>query len=543
MTASQSVPSGGLAAGGGALVAVVVTSRTEFNIMRRGLETLRVMGAPYVLEVISAHRSPERLGRFAAEAGARGIEVIVCACSAAGAPGIVAAHTTLPVIGVPIDASPLRGQDTLFATVMAPTGAPVATVGINASENAAILAVQVLAIKHPAFRTVLAHRRMTAEQRLDATQKELYDEFPDLCLPERTVPVAPEASESDTEPGAGFPPGSDPSETPTPPDASERIRPGAVYVERASGPTLQALVSTPSPHEPRSQPAATKPATLQSLFGPARPPATGEDGPLTAPSNRMEGEEPTAPLPPSPEPLVEEAAAPVSKPPPIEPAPPREPRIDTKVFRVSRTEPDMDVVDHAMMVILEGGIVALPTDTVYGLAVDATNEEAVQKLYRLKGREHQKTMGVLIHHTDMLEHLVKEVPPAIEKVMEECWPGALTIVLPKQPDNFSSVSPSDRIGIRIPDDEVCLTLLSRVGRPVAMRNASLNPMQPMRGAKDVVDAYLGHVDCIIDAGDCPSASGASSVLNATQEPFDLLREGDVSRDRLAELLGDRLKTA
>ena len=103
------------------LVGVVVANRSDFNMMRRGLETLRIMGVPYLFEVISPHRSPEKLAEFARSAGERGIEVLITAeGGAALLAARLAANTTLPIIGVPIDASPLRGQDSLFSMVMVP---------------------------------------------------------------------------------------------------------------------------------------------------------------------------------------------------------------------------------------------------------------------------------------------------------------------------------------------------------------------------------------------------------------------------------------
>mgnify|MGYP005859670249 CR=1 FL=1 len=128
------------------LVGVIVGSRSDFNVMRRGLETLRVMGIPYVFEVASPHRNPDRVARFASTAGERGLEVLIAGAGGNGQlPGTLACYTTLPVIGVPVDATPMRGEDALLGIVQMPPGTPVATVGINQAENAAILAVQMRA--------------------------------------------------------------------------------------------------------------------------------------------------------------------------------------------------------------------------------------------------------------------------------------------------------------------------------------------------------------------------------------------------------------
>jgi len=491
------------------LVAVVIGSRSDFNIMRRGLETLRVMGVPYVFEVINPYRAPDKLRAFATSAGERGIEVIITAGSVGALIGNhISSLTNLPIIGVPIDASPLRGQDALYSMVMAPPGAPIATVGINNSENAAILAAQILALHHLRIREVLAHRRMAAAQRMETIQQELRDEYPDLCTLDKTAPDAPPASaDLDTDPGTGE------STTPVPfAPKPEWIRPGATLVERSSG--IGALVPTPVPHEPGN------PERSASAMEADR--AAGLGG------IRRISRAATAPE------LID-TPIPDMKPRAITPR-----VIKTKVFEIDRNDPDEDIIDHAMMVLLEGGIVGLPTDTVYGLAADATNNEAVERLYYLKGREHQKTLGVLIHHPDMLRRLVREIPPDLEKVLVRYWPGALTVILPRDPNVLAHVSGSDRIGVRLPSDPTCLSVISRVGRPVAMRNATIDSRESVTNAKAMIDQYSGHVDCILDGGDCP-VEGASTVLNAATEKFEILREGGVTRAQLKEILGDRLK--
>lgn len=528
------------------LVGVVVASRSDFNMMRRGLETLRIMGVPYLFEVISPQRNPEKLGDFARSAGERGIEVLIAAeGGAALLAARLAAHTTLPIVGVPIDASPLRGQDALFSMVMVPTGLPIATVGINNSENAAILATQILALKHARFRTVLAHRRMAAHQRAEALQKDLAGEYPDLCRADRTAPlsyaVADEVAARET-----------PSEAITPdvPDDNERIRPGAIWVDRS---TAEELVSTPEPQEPgfaRPPTPQPPPASLNSLLGDpwrARVAEIETLGDEETPSPdrfaRLAASEPeTHALPeepskrePTPRPVP--AAEPTPRPGAVQPAV----AIETKIFKVDRHHLVDDLIDHAMMVLLEGGVVAMPTDTVYGLAADATNEDAARRLYNLGTKEVQKTLGVLIHHPDMLNMLVSEVPAELEKVIERFWPGALTIVLSRRKDTLPNVAKTDRIGVRIPSDPVCLAVMERLGRPLLVRSASLQGAEPIAEAGPVIERFSGQVDCILDGGPCQGSAGASTVLNATGAKFELMREGAITRVQLMELLGPKLK--
>ncbi len=129
-------------------VAIVMGSDSDLPIMREAMKVLEEFGVECEVEVSSAHRSPERTSEFAREAKGRGLQVIIAgAGSAAHLAGVIAAETTLPVIGVPIDSSPLKGFDSLLATVQMPPGVPVATmaVGRAGATNAALFAIQILA--------------------------------------------------------------------------------------------------------------------------------------------------------------------------------------------------------------------------------------------------------------------------------------------------------------------------------------------------------------------------------------------------------------
>ncbi len=130
-------------------VAVLMGSDSDWDVMASAAKRLADFGVPYEVRVLSAHRSPAKAAAFAAQARARGLRVLIAgAGGAAHLAGVLAAHTTLPVIGVPLDATPLRGFDALLATVQMPGGVPVATMGVGAAgaENAAVLAVQILAL-------------------------------------------------------------------------------------------------------------------------------------------------------------------------------------------------------------------------------------------------------------------------------------------------------------------------------------------------------------------------------------------------------------
>lgn len=145
-----------------ARVAVLMGSKNDFEIMRAAPETLEALGIGSDVRVISAHRTPSRLTSFLDTAEEEGIEVVICgAGGAAHLAGVAAAHTLLPVLGVPIESSPLNGLDALLATVQMPGGIPVGTLAIGkaGAKNAALLAAAIIARKDPALRERLVKFR------------------------------------------------------------------------------------------------------------------------------------------------------------------------------------------------------------------------------------------------------------------------------------------------------------------------------------------------------------------------------------------------
>jgi len=149
------------------VVGILMGSDSDLPVMEGALKTLESFGVAAEIEVASAHRSPDRASEYARTARDRGLKVIICGAGAAAhLAGVISAETTLPVIGVPIDSSPLKGFDSLLATVQMPPGIPVATmaVGKGGATNAAIFAVQILSTADPALVEKMAdHKRKLAE--------------------------------------------------------------------------------------------------------------------------------------------------------------------------------------------------------------------------------------------------------------------------------------------------------------------------------------------------------------------------------------------
>lgn len=196
--------------------------------------------------------------------------------------------------------------------------------------------------------------------------------------------------------------------------------------------------------------------------------------------------------------------------------------------------PALEVVELAADSLLEGKLVAFPTETVYGLGVDATNLTALERLYEVKGRDRSRAIAVLIHSTAQLRHMVREIPDGVAEIMEAFWPGPLTLVFRRHPKVFSSLAPDDSIGVRMPDHYLALSILSMVGRPLATTSANLSGQPPAREASEII-AQLGEkVDLIIDGGPAGSQP-PSTVLSVVDKPYRILRVGPVSKDQLEEV--------
>lgn len=158
-------------------VAIVMGSDSDLPVVEKAVMELKEYGVPCVARVMSAHRSPDRVAKFARSAEENGIGVIIAAAGmAAHLAGAIAANTTLPVIGIPIK-SGLEGIDALLSTVQMPSGIPVATVGVNNARNAALLAIQILALSDPDLSATLKQMRVKMRDEVKAKDEKLQEEL------------------------------------------------------------------------------------------------------------------------------------------------------------------------------------------------------------------------------------------------------------------------------------------------------------------------------------------------------------------------------
>lgn len=156
------------------IVAILMGSESDLAVMKQAAEVLAAFDIPHELRISSAHRMPEETFQYARSARSRGLRVLIAGAGmAAHLPGVVAAATTLPVVGVPLSNSPLKGADALHAIVQMPPGIPVATVAIDGAKNAAYLAIEILALQDDALARRLAAWREAERQRLEERNRAL----------------------------------------------------------------------------------------------------------------------------------------------------------------------------------------------------------------------------------------------------------------------------------------------------------------------------------------------------------------------------------
>jgi len=197
---------------------------------------------------------------------------------------------------------------------------------------------------------------------------------------------------------------------------------------------------------------------------------------------------------------------------------------------ISATHPE--AIELACEVIRSGGLIAFPTDTLYGLGCDPHLPTALQKIYAAKGRSASKAIPVLISRTDQLESLVYGLPEQSTRLMERWWPGALTLVLPKNPDLPPDLTPYPGLAVRMPDHPIALSLLDQTG-PLAVTSANLSDHENPQDAQGVLAQLDGVVDLIMDGGSLLGGQ-ASTIIDCMASEPKLLREGPIPFSAILE---------
>lgn len=188
-------------------------------------------------------------------------------------------------------------------------------------------------------------------------------------------------------------------------------------------------------------------------------------------------------------------------------------------------------------IIIAGELIAFPTDTVYGVAANLFSAEAIDKIYEVKERVYDKAIPVLIGSTQQLPlvALQPEDNPRALRLAEQFWPGALTLIFNKHPQIPGNISPSDTIGVRMPDHAQIIELLQFTG-PLATTSANLSGHENPLSADDVYNQLNGRIALIVDGGNTPGTIPSTVVDCSISNQLKILREGDITADMLNQAL-------
>ena len=181
-------------------------------------------------------------------------------------------------------------------------------------------------------------------------------------------------------------------------------------------------------------------------------------------------------------------------------------------------------IEKGVKVLQMGGVIAFPTDTVYGLGADAFNATAVGRIYEIKTRPRDQQLPLLIADVERLATLADSIPEIAWFLARRFWPGGLTLVLSKTDSLPVHLASGPTIAVRIPDHHVCLTLIQHLGNPIIGTSANISGQPPALTAEEVGQQLGGKIDFIINGGKCPGGK-ESTVADITNESPVILRQG------------------
>lgn len=205
--------------------------------------------------------------------------------------------------------------------------------------------------------------------------------------------------------------------------------------------------------------------------------------------------------------------------------------MQTEILHASSTR----AISRALEVLQSGGLVAFPTDTVYGVGAVAFDDRAIQSIYAAKDRPVEKAIPILIGDAQDLEKVAVDIPVTALKLAARFWPGALTVLVPKRADLPRAVSATATVGVRVPDHEVARALLRAAG-PMAVTSANISGAQSPITAQEVFEQLAGRIALIIDGGRTPGGV-PSTLVDCSGPDLQILREGPISYRELQSALG------
>jgi len=201
----------------------------------------------------------------------------------------------------------------------------------------------------------------------------------------------------------------------------------------------------------------------------------------------------------------------------------------TQLLQIHPRHPEEDLIARAARILQNDGVIGYPTETVYGIGSNIFSSEAVRRIYQLKQRDQSKALIVIAADVLQISDLVSDIPEAAERLMENFWPGPLTLIFNASVEfQESAFRKAKTVAIRIPDSPLCLSLIKTCGFPIVSTSANISGEQPATTAQEVISAFGQQLDLIIDGGLSPSRV-PSTVVDVTRSPVRIVRDSSISR--------------
>lgn len=209
--------------------------------------------------------------------------------------------------------------------------------------------------------------------------------------------------------------------------------------------------------------------------------------------------------------------------------------MNTKIYTISETQPDEALLSECAQIIKDGGLVAFPTETVYGLGANALDDAACAKIYEAKMRPQDKALLCHVCGVEMAEKIAF-LDDRARRLISRFTPGPVTVIVPKKPCIGNVVSAGmDTVGLRFPSNSISMKLIELAGVPIAAPSANISSFPPPTDGKQTIENLNGRVDAIIDGG--ATSVGVESTIVSLVGDVKILRHGAISDDKIMEALG------
>lgn len=207
-----------------------------------------------------------------------------------------------------------------------------------------------------------------------------------------------------------------------------------------------------------------------------------------------------------------------------------------EILKVSTQDSEESVLTSAAAIVSRGGVIAYPTETFYGLGADATNEQAIQKIYKIKGRNFINPISIIIGCIENLYPLIQNITPAAQRLIQAFWPGALTVVFSASGIVLPVLTAgTGKIGVRLSGNNAARIIAQKLKHPLTATSANLSGKPECSRASEVAKQIGGQIDAIVDYGPT-TGKKVSTIIDVTCDPPLILREGTITRQSIENIL-------